>query len=210
MSLRVLQKLLVISALAWALLPTWGGALYAASVVVLAVGTVRRVRAARVILDAHREALSRGLSADTLDWVRRFPLVYVWKDSARQWGTTWRMSGLLALLLAPWFAIRALAFQETWELALLIPLAAMLLVGVRVALRLEVGELLTDAKWRAFGPRHEDALRYLGMRVAAGLWPPEPSPDEGPAAPPPPSGPPVSPSGGLSPPRAEPPKAPDA
>jgi hypothetical protein len=200
-SLKTLQKLLVLSALAWALLPTWGGLVYASSFVVLAVGTASRVRAARAILDEHRETLAKGLSAETLEWMRRFPFVYVWRDSAKQWGTTWRMSGILAIFLAPWFAIRALFLRETWELALLAPLLVLLVVGVRIALRLELTELLTDAKWRAFGPRHEEAVRYLGLRAAAGLWPPVRSPD-GLDAPPPQSSPPVRPGGGpaLAPP----------
>lgn len=197
MSLKTLQKLLVLSALAWALIPTWGGLVYASSWVVLAVGTASRIRAARAILDEHQETLAKGLSAETLEWVRRFPFVYVWKDSAKQWGTTWRMSGILAIFLAPWFAIRALFLRETWEFALLAPLLVLLVVGVRIALRLELTELIASEKWRPFVPRHEDALRYLGMRAAAGQWPPVHSPD-GLDAPPPQSSPPVRPGGGPS------------
>lgn len=196
MSLKTLQKLLVLSALAWALLPTWGGLVYASSFVVLAVGTASRIRAARAVIEQHQDTLAKGLSAETLDWMRRFPFVYVWKDSAKHWGTTWRMSGILAIFLAPWFAIRALFLKETWEFSLLLPLVVLLFVGVRVALRIEVTELLNDAKWRAFAPRHEDALRYLGMRAAAGLWPPVASPDGGDQPPPPAMSPPSRPGGG--------------
>lgn len=202
MSLKTLQKLLVLSALAWALLPTWGGLVYASSFVVLAVGTSSRIRAARAVLDQQQETLTKGLSAETLAWVRRFPFFYVWKDTAKQWGTTWRMSGILAIFLAPWFAIRALFLRETWEFSLLVPLLVLLVVGVRIALRLEVAELVTDAKWSEFAPRHEDAMRYLGLRAAAGLWPPVPSPDGG-DQPPPAMSPPSRPGGngsGIAPP----------
>lgn len=184
MSLKTIQKLLVLSALAWALLPTWGGLVYASSFVVLVVGTASRIRAARAVIEQHQEALAKTLSRETLDWVRRFPFVYVWKEDAKRWGTTWRMSGMLALFLAPWFAIRALFLGETWEFSLLVLLAVLLVVGVRVALRIEVAELLEEEKWRAFRPRHEDALRFLGLRAAAGLWPPVPSPDGGDQPPP--------------------------
>lgn len=185
MSLKTIQRLLVISALVWALLPTWGGLVYASSWVLLAVATASRIRAARALIDQHREALAKGLSAEALEWIRRFPLVYVWKNTAKEWGTTWRMTGMLSLFLAPWFIIRALFLRETWEFALLLPLLILLFVGVRVALRIELTELLADAKWKPFVPLSEDAVRYLGLRRGAGLWPPAPSPD-GPADDPPP------------------------
>lgn len=198
MSSKTVQKLLVIAALAWALLPTWGGLLYAAAFVTLLMGTVSRVRAARGLVDAHREALAKGLSDDALAWVRRFPFFYVWPEGAKEWGTMWRMNGMLALFLAPWFAIRALFFKETWEYALLLPLFVSLVVGVRVALRLEVIDLLKEPRWRRFGPRHDEAQQYLSMRRTAGLWPPEPSRDGG--GPPSQTLPPLPP-GALGPPR---------
>ncbi|MEW5741746.1 MAG: hypothetical protein AB1938_22695 [Myxococcota bacterium] len=193
MSLKTLQKLLVVSALLWALLPTWGSLAYASAWVVLAVGTRSRVQAARAVIDGSREELGKGLSEETLAWIRRFPFLYTWKDAAKEWGTTWRMAGLLALFLAPWFLIRALFLRETWEFALLAPLAVLLLVGGRISLRLEVTELLKEKKYEPFRPQHEEAVRYLSMRTLAGKWPPVPSPD-GPRSPLPPPG--FSPPGG--------------
>jgi hypothetical protein len=203
-SLKTLQKLIVVSSLVWALLPTWGGLLFASSWVVLAVATVSRVRAARAIIDAHRDDLAKGLSEDALAWVRRVPFVYVWRDAAKEWGTTWRMTGILTIFLMPWFAIRALVFHERWELALLAPLLVLLVVGVRVALRLEVQELVKEARWQAFAAHHEDASRYLMLRSTLGKWPPVPSPDGIPGTPAPPNfSPPVRPPPApmLSPPK---------
>lgn len=190
----------MVSALVWALIPTWGGLFYASSWVVLAVATASRVRAARAIVDAHREELTKGLSDDTLKWVRRVPFVYVWRDAAKEWGTTWRMTGILALFLVPWFAVRALLFRESWELWLIGPLLILLVVGVRVALRLEVQELIKEERWKANAPHHEDAARYLMLRSTLGKWPPVPSPDGIPGTPAPPNlSPPVRPPPGTSP-----------
>lgn len=196
MSLKTIQKLLVISALLWAMLPTWGGLLYAAAWTLLAVGTSSRIRAARVVLEAHREELARGLSGETLSWVGQHPFFYVWRETAKEWGTTWRMTGILAIFLAPWFFIRALFLRETWEFVLLAPLAVLLIVGVRIALKVELVELLKEKKkLEPFIGKHEEALRYLTLRAAAGKWPPVPSPDGGPkeTLPPPTLSPPVMP-----------------
>lgn len=204
MSLRTIQRLLVACALLWALIPTWGGLLFASSWVLLAVGTVSRTRTARRVVDANRDELAKGMSEEAIAWVRRFPVVYVWREAGKEWGTTWRMSGMLALFLAPWFAIRALVFHESWELWLLLPLLFQLVVGVRIALRVEVAELLEEARWKKFLPQHEEALRYLSLRATVGKWPPVPSPDGIPAVPPPPNlSPPVKPPAApfLSPPK---------
>jgi hypothetical protein len=176
-SLKTVQKLLVVSALLWALLPKWGGFAYAAAWGVLALGTRSRIRAAREVFDAHRGELAKSLSDESLAWVRRFPFFYVWRDSAKEWGTTWRMTGILALFLAPWFLLRALLLGETWEFALLVPLLVLLVVGVRTALHLEVTGLLEEPRYEPYRSHHEEAFRYLSMRTLAGKWPPVASPD---------------------------------
>lgn len=180
MSLKIIQRLLVVSALAWALVPTWGGLVYLSAWVVLIAGTWSRVRRARSVIDAQADSL-KALSPDALGWVRRFALFFVWKEGAKAWSTTWRMAGLLSLLLAPWFLLRALVFAEFWELAFLPVALAMLVATGMASARLQLDEAMNDGKWPEHKKLHEEAVAHLGLKLVAGQWPPEPSPDAPPA-----------------------------
>ncbi len=174
-SLIVVQRLLVISALAWALVPTWGGFAFAASWLLLVFATRSRVRHARQLLEMNLEKVST-LTPEGLALTRRFPLAYVWPASADAWGTTWQMTGLIAALLAGVFAIRALMMGDPWHLVLLIPLVVQLLAGGGMARRLKVAERVRE-DLKDLRATHDTTVALLRLKTAAGHWPPEPSPD---------------------------------
>src|SRR3990167_5878095 len=99
LSLTVVQRLLVFSALAWAIVPVWGGFAFAASWLLMVFATRSRTPRARKLLEANLDKLNT-LPPESLPLARRFPLAYVWPSSAERWGSTWQMTGLLALGLA--------------------------------------------------------------------------------------------------------------
>lgn len=179
LSLTVVQRLLVISALAWALLPTWGGFAFAASWLLLIIATRSRTRRARQLLETHSDKLS-SLPPEGLALARRFPLAYVWPGSAEAWGTTWQMTGLIAALLAGVFAIRALITWDPWHLMLLPALAVQLIAGGGMARQLKVNERVKD-DLKALRLSHDTTVALLRLKTTAGQWPPEPSPDQQPA-----------------------------
>lgn len=179
MSLKATQYLLVLCAFAFSLTPVWGGMAYAAAWVALAVGTASRVRRARRLLAANFEKLG-PLPPEAQAWARRFALAYVWPESAKGWGTTWQMTGLLALLLAPFVAGHALLFQAWSLLWILVPLAASLFVGGWMALRLKVTERMNDEAPKGDKALHDALATKVALKSAVGLWPPEPSPDAAP------------------------------
>lgn len=175
LSLPVVQRLLVLSALAWALLPTWGGFAFGASYVLMALATRSRLRRARALLEANLDKLS-ALAPEGLALARRFPLATVWPSSAERWGTTWQMTGLLALGLGGVFVLRALITMTAWYLLLLLPLAVQLVVGGAMARKLKLSERvredLTDQR-----QTHDTTVALLRLRTTMGQWPPAPSPD---------------------------------
>lgn len=179
MSLKATQYLLVLCAFAFMLTPVWGGLAYAAAWVALAVGTTVRVRRARRVLNEHYAKLG-PLPPEAAAWARRFALAYLWPESAKGWGTTWQMTGLLALLLAPFVAGHALLFQAWGLLWLLLPLAASVLVGGSMALRLKVTERMNDETPKGDKALHDALATKVALKSAVGLWPPEPSPDAAP------------------------------
>lgn len=179
MSLKVTQALLVLCAVAMAVSPVWGGLAFAAAWASLVVGTWSRVRRARAVLRQHLGALGEQPEAVTR-WARRHALAYVWPTSATEWGDTWQMTGLLALLLVPAVLLHALFGRDVTRLGLLVPLALQLSVGVRVALRLKVGERLKDGGPAGDRALHEALATKLALQTAVGKWPPEPSPDAAP------------------------------
>jgi len=142
-SLSAVQKLLVISALAWAVTPRWGGFAFGAVWLLLASATANRTRRARALLEANLDKLS-SISPEGLALVRRFPLAYVWPASAEGWGTTWQLTALLALVLSGVFGLWALISWSGWYLFLLIPLAVQLFVGGTVARRIKLAERVKD------------------------------------------------------------------
>ena len=178
LSLNVVQRLLVLSALAWAVLPWWGGFAFGASWLLLALATRSRTRRARALLEANLDKLG-ALPPEGLALARRFPLAYVWPSSAEQWGTTWQLTGLLSLILAGAFCVWALATWTSGYLFLLIPLVVQLFVGGELARRIKLAERVRDDLKDELSP-HNTTLTLLRLKTAVGQWPPEPSPDREP------------------------------
>ena len=175
LSLNVVQRLLVISALAWAIVPQWGGFAFLASWLLMVIATRSRMLRARHLLESNLDKLST-LPPEGLALARRFPLAYVWPSSAERWGSTWQMTGLLALGLAVAFGVRALLTMTFWYLFLLIPVAVQLLAGGAMARHLKVAErVLEDLKPQRL--THETNVTLLRLKTTVGQWPPEPSPD---------------------------------
>lgn len=177
MSFTATQRLLVVAALVWALLPDWGGPVFAVAWVALWAGTHRRAQRARAVFDAHAAQALKALDAETLAFVRAHAFAYLWREAAVAWGVTWRVSSLIAMLLAPWFVIRAVMTQAWWELGLLVPLAVVFLMGGRYGLELQLDEWVEDDRYRQHKQRHGTVKTLLALKAAAGHWPPEPSPD---------------------------------
>ena len=175
LSLSAVQRLLVLSALAWAVLPWWGGFAFGASWLLLALGTRSRTRRARAVLEANLDKLGT-LPPQSVALARRFPLAYVWPSSAEQWGTTWQLTGLLSLILGAVFCGWALATWKVHYLVLLIPLVVLLFVGGDLARRIKLAERVREDLKHELSP-HNTTLTLLRLKTAVGQWPPEPSPD---------------------------------
>lgn len=180
LSLTIVQRLLVFSALAWCLSPRWGGFAFAASWVLLFVATRSRVRAARAVLEANLHQLG-ALPEEALALARRFPLATVWPSSAERWGTTWQLTGLLALFEGAIFVLWALGTQAWWHLLLLGPALVQLFLGGWMARSLKLAERVTE-DLQAEKSAHDRAVTVLRLKTATGQWPPEPNPDGEPRA----------------------------
>ncbi len=176
MPLSTLQKLLVGSAFIWGFFPMWGLPVFAAAWVLLAVGTAKRRREALAALEPQVEGLRTHLRGETVDWVRKQAFFYLWPETSKQWGTTWRMSGLLSMILAGVFAARAIVLREYADFGLLLPLLAVFVAAATVSLGL-MGEGVNSSDWEKHKPEHLEAMGVLGLRRTVGQWPPVPSPD---------------------------------
>jgi hypothetical protein len=179
--LTTLQQLLVVSAAAWAISPRWGGFAFAASWVLLWLGSRNRTARAAKVLEANVRTLS-ALAPEALEHARTYPLAYVWPTTAERWGTTWQMSGLLSAILGGVFGAWALFTFTLWYLIFLVPLAATFLTGGAMARRIKVAERVKE-DLQALRPLHDRISTVLGLKLTLGQWPPEPAPD----LPPPPA-----------------------
>jgi hypothetical protein len=176
-SLTVVQRLLVLSALAWAIFPRWGGFGFAAAWAVLAFGSSQRTRRARRLMESSGDSLGQ-FPEETRTHLRRFALGYVWPDVAEKWGTTFQMAGLLCVLLMVVFTLWALFTFSAWPLLLLVPLLAGVIVGGGVSLRLKVGQRVKE-DLKALKPTHDAVMLVIKLKQGAGQWPPEPPPEGG-------------------------------
>lgn len=181
LSLNVVQRLLLLSAIAWAVVPLWGGFAFGASWLLLALATRGRLRRARALLEANVDKLGT-LSPEGLALARRFPLAYVWPSSAEQWGATWQLTGLLALGLAVVFLLWAGVKGSASYLFLLIPLAVQLVTGGAMARKLKVAERVRE-DLKDQRSLHDTTVTLLRLKTTVGQWPPEPNPDPEPSAP---------------------------
>jgi len=174
-SLPTIQRLLVLSALGWAIFPRWGAFAFGAVWVLLLLGSRTRTTRARAVLDANVGVLT-ALNPAELAHAQKYALTYVWPSSAERWAMTWQMTGLLSLILGAVFGAWALFTLSAWYLVFLVPLAATLLAGGGMARRLSIAERVKE-DLKALRPLHERVATVLGLKVTVGQWPPEPSPD---------------------------------
>lgn len=175
-SLITIQRLFVISAVVWAITPRWGGFAFAACWVLLALGSTRRTREARAVLDGAASTVLGTLPPEALAHARRYPLAYVWPTSAEGWGTTWQLGALLSLLLGFVFAAWALLTLTGWYLLLLLPLVAGLVTGGAMARRIKIAERVKE-DLTGLRVTHETLSTLLSLKKTMGQWPPVPSPD---------------------------------
>ncbi|MFZ5444442.1 MAG: hypothetical protein ACOZQL_30905 [Myxococcota bacterium] len=175
-SVLTLQRLLVFSALVWAVTPRWGGFAFGACWALLAFGTSRRMKAARQHIDASATTVLGTLPPETLAHARAWPLAYVWPSSAESWGLTWQLAGLLCAILSGVFAAWALFTFTAWYLALILPLAIGLVTGGAMARRIKIGERVKEDLTQ-LRIQHDTLTTLLSLKRTMGQWPPAPSPD---------------------------------
>jgi hypothetical protein len=174
-SLSVVQQLLVISTLLWAIFPTWGMIAFASTWLLLLFGSRARTRRAKQLVAEHAEKLTT-LTPESRALMARFPLAYVWPASAERWGTTWQLTGLLSLFLAAAFALQAFMKGDVRYLLLWIPLVPLLISGGAMARHLKVNERVVEDLKDLRGT-HDTTKTLLHLKTTVGQWPPEPSPD---------------------------------
>lgn len=176
MKLKWTVRCLLIGALCWALLPWWGGWVFAVALAVLVVGTLKRRAEARRVMEEALPALEAQLTAPARDWARHNALLYVWPKTATAWAQAWQLNVLFAVLLAPWFLLRWLFLGESRDVWLLVPLVAVFVVAALVRLRL-TPEKVNHEQFKKHKPSHDEVSAVLGMRTVVGRWPPKPSPE---------------------------------
>jgi len=175
LSLGTVQKVLVLSALAWAILPTWGGYAFLAAWVLLAIGSAQRQRKARALLAEHRASLG-NFPEETNRHLDRHALSYVWPQVAEKWGTTWQMAGLLCIIEGMALSVRAaLGLHPSWLLFLL-PLAAGVLVGGAMGRRIKIAERVKE-DLKGDKPVHDALTTVIKLKGTMGQWPPAPPPE---------------------------------
>lgn len=181
---KTLNYLTVLSALAWAAMPTWGAAALLATLVLLFIASVRIVRVARATLEPFIDKLGVDDPAGR-DFLRRYAINLLWPDSAQRWASSWQILGPLALFLALVFIGRALIGFDWWPLPLLAPVTVVFFLGGGGARFFDMQDRLDDdlahgkAAWVAANTR-------LDLRRTLGDWPPVPPPDEEEPSPAPP------------------------
>lgn len=176
MQLRTLQLLLLLGAIAWALAPFWGMALFLAFELLLLITVAYKRRAAGRVVRAHREALEKMLTPEALAWVEARAFHFAWPKVADAYGTTLKMTSLLVLLVGLWLPVRALLFlspQVLWGLG---PAVAVFFVGVLVGSRIDAPSLLEQDGWKKFQPAHDEATKVVRLLETAGRWVQNPPP----------------------------------
>lgn len=175
-SVDTVQRLLVVSALAWAITPTWGGFAFGAGWALLAVGSLRRARQASALLEASAGTVLSALTPEALAHAKRYPLAYVWPSSAERWGSTWQLAALLNLILSVVFAAWSLLTFSLWRLGFLLPLAIGVVVGGSMARRIKIAERVKQ-DLTSLRVTHDTLTTLLQLKKTMGQWPPAPSPD---------------------------------
>jgi hypothetical protein len=170
-SLKAAQRLILLSGVLWAVLPSWGVPIFAAAVVLVMLQIVQRTRQARRFVVERRDELGRVLAAPALAQLEAAPLHYVWPDESRAYVATLRMATLVLLILVPVFAVRALLLDRADGWAL-VPVAIFFLSAGRLAARLDVDGASKDEATEAL---HKQVMAVVTMKALAGQWAPPPA-----------------------------------
>lgn len=176
-SLNTVQRLLVLSAVAWAIVPRWCGFAFAAAWVVLAIGSRQRASAARKLIAANPDALGK-FPDETRAHLDKYALSYVWPELADKWGITWQLAGLLCVILSFVFGAWALFTFSLWPLLFLVPLAVGVYGGGAMARRIKIAERVKE-DLKALKGTHDALILVVRMKTGAGQWPPAPPPEGG-------------------------------
>jgi hypothetical protein len=170
LSLKVAQRLIVLSGMLWALFPSWGVPAFAAAVVLLMAQIFQRTRQARRFVLERRDELARVLPGPALGQLEAAPLHYVWPEESRAYVVTLRMASLVLLLLLPVFVLRALLVnrEDGWAL---VPAAIFFVSAGRLATRLDVDAAARDEATEAL---HQQVVAVATMKALAGQWAPPP------------------------------------
>lgn len=172
MAIRTLQSLLLLGAIGWALFPQWGAVAFFSAYLLLVGSLVLLARAARKKLGGHLDELAKALPPEAIDWAKQHPLFYVWPQAAREWGLTLKITSLLMLGLSLWFAIRGLVFVTPSVWLMILPAAAVFVVGITWGGRLDLEALLGEERWRPKKPLHDEVKKVLTLQSLAGKWTP--------------------------------------
>jgi hypothetical protein len=176
-SLRITQYILLFSSISWAIVPTYGAAVFLAAVALMLLGAWGREKAAKKIVAQALPTLPK-LSEESRLLLKRFPFFYVWSAEAKKWATTFQMSGLLCLLLAVWFFLRGIFLKEYWQLSFIVLCLAIIILVTQIAQRFDLDERVKDERYKADAEAHKQALTYLSLKQVAGHWPPVAGPEE--------------------------------
>lgn len=175
-SVETVQRLLVVSALVWAVAPTWGGFAFGAGWVLLAFGSMRRTQQASALLEASAGTVLTALPPETLTHAKNYPLAYVWPSSAERWGGTWQLAALLCVILSGVFAAWSLFTFSLWRLVYLVPLALGVVLGGAMSRRIKIAERVKQ-DLTSLRVTHDTLTTLLHLKRTMGQWPPAPSPD---------------------------------
>ena len=158
--------------LAWGLFPQWGGLGFGAVYGLLLLTIVSKRRAARKKLATHEEQMAGSLTPEAIAWAKKHPLFYVWPQAAREWSLTMKVVSLMMLLLSVWFVVRGLVFLQPWVWLAIIPAAVVFFIGVTWGDRLDLENVLAEAKWAGRKPLHDEVKKVLTLQSLAGKWAP--------------------------------------
>ena len=176
-SLSTVQRRLVVSALAWAIVPRWCGVAFAAAWALLALGSAQRTSRARKLIAANPDALGK-FPDETKAHLEKYALGYVWPEVAEKWGTTWQLAALLCIILGVVFGGWALFTFSLWPLLFLVPLVVGVFVGGGMARRLKIAERVKE-DLKGLKATHDAIILVVKLKSGAGQWPPEPPPEGG-------------------------------
>jgi hypothetical protein len=168
--IRSIQSLLVLSFSLWLCMPVYGAAAALSALCLLLGATVFKIRRARNDISPHVPNLT--LSDRAKRWTVRFAVYFLDPAESHQWANTYKLSGLLCLLAAIGFVVRALI---TWQWSLFGFVAALLVLMPIIAhggIFFDPLERLNASNGKSDRPSHDEAQSLLSLKRVTGAWPP--------------------------------------